>query len=318
MSDKAVVGCDLAIEAHEMLAMGKTANFLVEGVEVERKSYDGVIKITRVKVCNDDGAKALNKPMGSYVTIEMPRRFDYRREVFEKMCTVCAEELLNIMGDISESCVLTAGLGNKKITADALGPLAVEGLIITRHLKHNMPKDEESKVNGLCGIAPGVLGTTGIETEEIIKSIVGEIKPSCVIVVDALCSGDINRINTTVQITDTGITPGGGVGNRRKTINSEVLGVPVIAIGVPTVVDAATIAAAGMDILINGDENKADREDRRRAIRAEMGEEFKNLIVTPKEVDSAVEDIARVIANAVNMSVHKGISLKESEEFMRM
>ena len=190
--------------------------------------------------------------------------------------------------------------------------------MITRHLKKYIPDEIDEGIRPLCAIAPGVLGTTGMETEEIVRSLAHEINPKLAIVIDALCSGSVERINTTVQLTDTGITPGGGVGNKRKTINAETLGRPVIAIGVPTVVDAATIAAAGMDIVMNkrNDINiPRDEANRRDWIRSEIGEELGSMIVAPKDVDSIIGDIASVVANGINISMHEGITLADVDRY---
>ncbi|MBD9009058.1 MAG: GPR endopeptidase [Clostridiales bacterium] len=321
MADTNTSRCDLAIEAHEMLAMGKASDFSINGIKVEETEHNNYIKITRIKVDNENGARELGKPMGSYITIEMPARFYGQQEIYEEMCKACACELKSItdeMLDDQDDTVLVVGLGNDRITADALGPRVIDSLMITRHLKKYIPDEIDEGIRPLCAIAPGVLGTTGMETEEIVRSLAHEINPKLVIVIDALCSGSVERINTTVQLTDTGITPGGGVGNKRKTINAETLGRPVIAIGVPTVVDAATIAAAGMDIVMNkrNDINiPRDEANRRDWIRSEIGEELGSMIVAPKDVDSIIGDIASVIANGINISMHEGITLADVDRY---
>ena len=322
MAEANLTRCDLAIEAHEMLAMGKTADFSVSGVTVEEKRHNDYIKITRIKVDDENGERELGKPRGSYITIEMPSRFYGQQEIYEEMCKACAKELKSITDktlETQDDTVLVVGLGNDKITADALGPKVVDSLMITRHLKKYIPEEIVEGIRPLCAIAPGVLGTNGMETEEVVRSLTNEIKPKLVIAIDALCSGNVERINTTVQITDTGITPGGGVGNARKTLNEDTLGIPVIAVGVPTVVDAATIAAAGIDMVIsasNQDINiPCEGSERRGWIRSEIGEELRNMIVAPKDVDSVIEDIASVIANGINISMHDGITLADVDKY---
>lgn len=329
-------GCDLAIEAHEMLAAGSGGLDEIRGIKIEEVEHHGYITVTKVKVENDEGSQAIGKPVGNYITIEMPSRFYGQQEIYEQMCECCADEIKALTEKILKSeddLVLVAGLGNHRITADALGPKAVAALMITRHLKKYVPDEIDEGVRPLCAIAPGVLGTTGMETEEIVRALTDKIQPKLVIVIDALCSGNLERINTTVQITDTGITPGGGVGNKRKTINTDVLGVPVIAIGVPTVVDAAAIAKAGIEIASHNNEYKnggfspkhARRSDEnsdndggeiKSRIRAEVDERFGNLIVAPKDVDNITDDIASVIANGINISMHPGITFNDIDRYV--
>ncbi len=315
--------CDLAIEAHEMLAAGNEDNFSISGVSVEEQTEGDFISITRVRVDNETGASRLGKPCGNYVTIEMPRRFYGQQKIYEQMCRCCAKELKSIVSSKlkEDESVLVAGLGNRNITADALGPKVVDSLMITRHLKKYIPEEIDEGIRPVCAIAPGVLGITGIETEEIVRGLSEQVKPALIIVIDALCSGRVERINTTIQITDTGITPGAGVGNKRKTINSESLGVPVIAIGVPTVVDAATIAAAGLDIALKESGNSKelaalDDGERYDRIKAAIEPEFGNMIVAPKDVDNIIEDISSVIANGINISLHRGITLSDIDRYV--
>lgn len=330
-------GCDLAIEAHEMLSAGEAEIDEIRGIKIEEAERHGYITVTKVTVENDEGSQAIGKPVGNYITIEMPSRFYGQQEIYEQMCECCADEIKSLTDSIlcgKDDLVLVAGLGNHRITADALGPKAVASLMITRHLKKYVPQEIDEGVRPLCAIAPGVLGTTGMETEEIIRALTDKIQPKLVIVIDALCSGNLERINTTVQITDTGITPGGGVGNRRKTINTDVLGVPVIAIGVPTVVDAAAIAKAGIEIAshngeyesgtfapkhASGGENQtvySDNQQIKNSVRAAVDERFGNLIVAPKDVDNITDDIASVIANGINISMHPGITFNDIDRYV--
>ena len=317
MSAEKQSGCDLAIEAHEMLAADSEENFKSNGITVEKAEDNGYIKITRVNVENNDGEKQLGKPKGKYVTIEMPARFYGQQEIYEKMCIACSKELKKFTDEVLKSkdeLVLVIGLGNRRITADSLGPKAISSLMVTRHLKNLIPHEIDEGIRPVCAISPGVLGTTGIETEEIIHSLVAQLKPKLVILIDALCSGHIERINTTIQITDTGITPGGGVGNKRKTINREVLGIPVVAVGVPTVVDAAAIANEGIKIATDcNDENFDNKRDE---ITSAVYEKFGNLIVAPKDVDSITDDISSVIANGINIALHEGITFSDIDRYV--
>lgn len=306
------VGCDLAIEEHELLAKSHIDEDYEDGIFVEEEKDGEFIEVTRVVVKNEIGERTLKKPIGKYVTIGMPERFYGQQEIYEQMCKRCAKEIKNITDKklLSENdTVLVVGLGNSRMTADALGPKVVESLMITRHLKSYIPDEIDEGIRPVCAISPGVLGTTGIETEEIVRSLTNQIKPSLVIAIDALCSGDIKRINTTIQITDTGITPGAGVGNKRKTIDENTMGVPVVAIGVPTVVDAATIAIAGIETV-------SDKEFDENRIREAYRNRFGNMIVTPKDVESIVSDISSVIANGINISLHKGITLKDIDRYV--
>ncbi len=316
--------CDLAIEAHEMLSAGSSGDFSVRGVNVEEDTGDGYIKVTRVRVDSEEGARELGKPVGNYITIEMPSRFYGQQEIYEKMCQRCAKELAAVTSQKlsgEDDTVLVVGLGNREITADSLGPKVIGSLMITRHLKKYMPEEIDEGIRPVCAIAPGVLGTTGMETEEIVRGLTEKVSPKLVIAIDALCSGRVERINTTIQITDTGITPGAGVGNKRRTINSETLGVPVIAIGVPTVVDAATIATAGLELAFANANNQCkelsqDGADRYDKIRAAIEPEFGNMIVAPKDVDSITDDISSVIANGINISLHRGITLADIDRYV--
>ena len=301
---------DLAIEAHEAVSAKKDE---VNGISVEHENANDGITITRVIVKDKNGERNIGKPVGRYITIEMPPEFYGQQTVYEKMCKICADELKSMVDKIisKNDTVLAVGLGNSSITADSLGPKVISSLMITRHLKEYIPKEIDESIRPVCAISPGVLGTTGIETEEIVKSIAEKIKPKLVIVIDALCSGNIKRINSTIQLTDTGITPGGGVGNKRKTINKNTLDIPVIAIGVPTVVDAATIANEGVNFVLN-----KDTSDEHDEISAALNERFGNLIVTPKDVESATDNIASVIANGINISLHKGITLSDIDRYV--
>lgn len=338
MNTKSAPNCDLAIEAHEMLASAQDITMPIPGIKAEESEHHGFISITRVKVENQEGSAAIGKPIGNYITIEMPSRFYGQQKIYEEMCLCCGKELKKITKGLLNSdndCVLAAGLGNAKITADSLGPKTVEKLMITRHLKKYIPEEIDEGVRPLCAVSPGVLGTTGIETEEIIHSLTDSIKPKLVIVIDALCSAGLERINTTIQITDTGITPGAGVENKRKTINSQTLGVPVIAIGVPTVASAAGLAKIGIETAFNNiehnknntesyyqprhtkyDLNKDFNNKINQATQNAIEERFGNLIVTPKDVDNITDDIAAVIANGINIAVHPGITLNDIDKYV--
>lgn len=269
---------DLALEAHES-AWG-------EGVKLTRENHDG-IEVIEVLVETEDAEKRLNKPRGRYITIKA-QEFLYDTQAYHTAYILLAESI-NKLTDTRKD-ILVAGLGNRAITPDALGPEVVSRVFVTNHIKEQLQYDFVEKLGRVSAIAPGVLGTTGMETSEIIRGIVNEKKPELVIVVDAFAASDANNISTTIQVSDTGLTPGGGVGNRRNAINEEMLGVPVIAVGVPTVVDA--------DILSGG----------------RWG--GKNLVVTPKEIDLVIDRAAKTIANGINLAAHPDLTIEEIESYI--
>lgn len=326
------IRCDLAIEAKEMITEIQGEDYVIPGVSVDTESVHSYIHITRVHVESEDGQRELGKEPGHYVTLEMPARFYGQQKIYEEMCQVCAKELNRLTDQHLKSendSVLVIGLGNWNITADALGPRVIHSLMITRHLKEYMPQEIDEGIRPVCGISPGVLGLTGIETGEIVRGLVERLHPDLVIAIDALCSRKVERINTTIQFSDTGITPGEGVGNKRQSINHQNLGVPVIAIGVPTVVDAATIAGDSIDWVIRRLKNEMESEqplyrflkelegeDKYGLIRESIAPVFGNFIVAPKEVDSVIEDISKVIANGINIALHKGITLSDVDRYV--
>ncbi len=326
------IQCDLALEAKEMVTEIQGEDYVIPGVSVDTESVHSYIHITRVHVESEEGQKQLGKEPGHYVTLEMPARFYGQQKVYEEMCKVCAKELSSLTNQYLKTendSVLVIGLGNWNITADALGPRVIHSLMITRHLKEYMPEEIDEGIRPVCGISPGVLGLTGIETGEIVRGLVEKLKPKMVIAIDALCSRKVERVNTTIQFSDTGITPGAGVGNKRQAINQASLGIPVIAIGVPTVVDAATIAGDSIDWVLKrlGEQMQAQKplyqflkelegEDKYELIRESIAPAFGNFIVAPKEVDTIIEDISRVIANGINISLHRGITLSDIDRYV--
>ena len=239
---------DLAIGAKEHYA--KEHKNEIDGVIVEEEIINDS-KVTKVKIESEEGAKKLGKPIGNYITIDIPEHTVYDGELMDDLSKAVGISLKDLVGLSEDKLVLVVGLGNRKVTPDALGPKVVDKIMITRHLKEVMPDTIDDSIRPVCAIAPGVLGITGIETGEVIKALVDKIKPDMVICIDALASRRIQRVNRTIQISDTGISPGAGVNNHRMRINEETLGIKVIAIGVPTVVDAATIANDSIDLVID-------------------------------------------------------------------
>ena len=238
---------DLALEACELYTeCKKIKEEKTDGIYEDVQKTDGITK-TKIKITNKNGERALNKPKGTYVTIEAPN-IKYDTEIYEKVCIMLAEEIRAMAKIENKTKTLVTGLGNSRITPDALGPEVIARLMITNHMKEHMKDLFCDDITAVCAIAPGVLGTTGIETAEIVKGVVQQVCPDLVIAIDALASRSLDRISTTIQLSDTGINPGAGVGNRREGLNEETLGVKVIAIGVPTVVDAAKIASDCIDM----------------------------------------------------------------------
>jgi len=325
---------DLVIDAAEILMNSSEAkeqtqeNRLPQGVQMENAG-DEEIKITRVRVTTPAGEKAIGKPMGNYITLEVPRLRENDQILYENTCKALADELLGILELNDKTLTLVVGLGNWNVTPDALGPKAVSNMMVTRHLLEYLPDQVDKGVRPVCAVAPGVLGITGIETGDIIKGIVDRIKPDILIVIDALAARNMNRVNTTIQIADTGISPGSGVGNKRMEISRKTVGIPVYAIGVPTVVDAATMANDAIDLVLDGMIEQApqgtefynmmksiDRDEKYNMIRELLEPYSGNLIVTPKEIDDVVMKIAKVIANGLNIALHQGITLNDVSRYV--
>ncbi len=326
------VRCDLAVEAKELVTAKKGEDYEIPGVKIEDETISGYIYVTRVQVENKEGSENIGKEIGHYSSIEMPRRFYGEQSVYEEMCQVCAKELKRLTDPILTSdfdSVLVVGLGNWNITADALGPKVIKSIMVTRHLKEYIPEEIDEGIRPVSAISPGVLGLTGMETGEIIKGLVDRVRPKLVIAIDALCARRVERINTTIQITDTGITPGAGIGNKRQEIDQSSLGVPVIAIGVPTVVDAATIAGEAIQNVVEQLEaetkpkkaigelfQKMNPEEKYALITEGISTGFGNFIVSPKEIDSIIQDLSGVIANGINIALHRGIKLADVDRYI--
>lgn len=276
---------DLAVEAHE-LARGEAGE--LSGVRAETTVHGAITK-TVVDILNDTGAETLNKAKGRYITIEAPE-LKYSLDDYESVCGMIAGELRVMCGE--SRLTLVVGLGNREITPDAIGSRVVSGLIVTNHLKKHMPGAMGPEFGAVCAAAPGVMGTTGIETVEIVKGIAGRIKPDVIIAVDALAGADIRRVCTTVQIADTGIQPGSGVGNSREGLNEETLGVKVIAVGVPTVIAAELLAGGSLP------------------------EEYSGLMVTTKDIDLVIRRMSKTVANGINLALHKDLTFRDIESIV--
>ena len=303
---------DLAIEAHEMCSKEKAEKNHYDGIDVNEYDAGGVY-VTIIKVKNDEGAKILSKPIGTYATIESPT-IKFSEEVYEKTCIELSKQIKNLCNIDENTKTLVVGLGNKLITPDALGPTVVSKLMITNHIKTNLSEYLDDSYSAVCGIIPGVLGTTGIETLDIIKGVVDKVKPELVICVDALAARSMERVSSTFQISDTGINTGSGVENKREGINEESIGVKVIAIGVPTVVDAATIAIDSIEFATAKNRFFSDNKDR--IIRDVLTENAKNMMVTPKDIDLVIERASKTVANGINLALHKNLSFKDIESYV--
>jgi spore protease len=315
------VRTDLALEAKEIASnrMGDT----IPGVHTETSEDDGDMIVTRMDIASDEGARAVGKLPGHYVTIEVPRLREKDSDLQDRVATRLAQEFASFLQRIGigkDARVLIIGLGNYNVTPDALGPLVVENVMVTRHYFELMPEQVSPGYRPVSAVAPGVLGTTGIETSEIVQGIVEKSRPDLVIAIDALASRALERVNTTIQIADTGIHPGSGVGNKRKGLTKEFLHVPVIAIGVPTVVYASTIVNSTMDMMLNHFKNQTsntsqifgmlesmEENERLQLVKEVLDPVGHNLLVTPKDIDQFIEDMANIIASGLNAALHEAI-----------
>lgn len=272
-----MIRTDLALELREMFAEE------IMGVESLTHDSDG-ITVTHVKITNDEGAQKIGKPVGNYVTVEIEKSFFENDDVFDRGAKAVCDELKKLLSPMDLSSVLIVGLGNRYITPDSIGPKTVSKVTVTRHITKEGGAGYDFGIRPVSAIAPGVLGITGIETGEIVQGVKEKSNPSIIIAIDALAARSVDRLGSTVQLSDTGICPGSGVGNNRKELTEKTMGIPVIAIGVPMVVDVVTLAT---DIA-------RARES------ASVSDNIKNMIVTPNDVDSISEKISDIIAEAIN------------------
>lgn len=305
---------DLASERRDLYKKANQVENEINGVESEEQQIDDNLRVERVKITNEEGEKAIGKPIGTYVTIDVKNLKIAQDEEIEKASNVLSEELKKIIDAHidKQGEILVVGLGNIYVTPDSLGPKVINDIEVTRHIINYLPQYVEEGTRMVSAISPGVLGTTGIETVEILKGIVDNINPKLLIVIDALASRSIERISSTVQISDTGIVPGAGVGNTRSEISQNSLGVPVVAIGIPTVVETAVLVNDSLDLFItklqddaksNDYLNKLKEEDNYEEIKEALVPNDYNLIVTPKEIDELIENMTQIVASGINLSV---------------
>lgn len=301
---------DLALETHESFT--EKAEEL-QGVKVIDKSVKD-IDITQVTIETQEAAKKMGKPIGNYITLQLPDLRYIDKKLYERICKQVANELKVLIDDDIDKPILVVGLGNRAITSDSLGPEVVDRLIITRHLFSHAPEMLSANYASACAIAPGVLGITGIETEEVVSAVCEKVKPCAVIVVDALAARSIERITNTIQICDTGINPGAGVGNNRREISEKTLGVPVIAVGVPTVVDAATIAEDTLNLAFSDLAENLPFDEILHS--GKISKEILNFTTTPKEIDILIKKAAEVVANGINFALHDSITFEDIDIFV--
>ena len=279
---------DLALEARELWQESAERTTRLQGVKATKAKQEGY-PVTRVDILDQRGEEALGKPQGSYLTIDLTTFWQRKADFFERAVRAVGGQLKALLP--AEGAALVVGLGNRAMTPDAVGPLAADSVLVTRHLISAMPK-HFSGFRPVSVCRTGVLGTTGVESAEAVRGLVEQVRPALVIAIDALASRRVGRVCATVQLSDTGIIPGSGVGNHRSALNRKTLGVPVVAIGVPTVVDSATLAA---DLLEESGLTDIDEEKLRGS--------QQNLMVTPRDIDQQVRDLGKVIGYGINWAL---------------
>jgi spore protease len=320
------VRTDLAVEAKELYREENSGE--MPGIEVDEYN-EGDIKITNVKVVSDIGEEMMGKPKGTYITIDIPEFVHYDGDAMDKVSIVMGKVLKPLVELDDSMTALVVGLGNWNVTPDAVGPKVVSKIMVTRHLKQLVPDSIDEGIRPVCAISPGVLGITGMETGEIIRGIVERIKPNLVICIDALASRKMDRVNRTIQIGTSGISPGAGIGNQRMEISEKTLGIPVIAIGIPTVVDAATLANDTIDLVLDemirtakeGGEfynmlKSIDKAEKQKMIVEILNPYVGNLVVTPKEIDVVINSVSKIIANGINIALQPALGLEDINKFL--
>lgn len=294
---------DLALEAHENIDQSTTH---IHGIDIHEEQFrEDQVHITTVVVTTKNAAKALGKPMGTYVTIEAPSLDTPDDESHREVSIHLSAALKKLIPNFhKEQSILVIGLGNRDVTADALGPHVIDNLCITRHIimEYGTAAYEKKRMHSVSSLAPGVMAQNGMETAEIIKGVIDQTTPDIVIVIDALAARTLHRLNRTIQITDTGIHPGSGVGNHRNALTQDSLGIPVIAIGIPTVVDAATIVRDALDDFSKKTTHAIDLRVLQNECTNTMLQELNNMYVTGKDVDAIIKRLSFTISEALNMT----------------
>ena len=305
---------DLADERRDLYKKANNIEKEIEGIESEEEKINEKVKVTRVKITSEQAEQAIGKPKGDYITIDIKKINFLTDEEKEQAAGTLANELKKLVGEKTKfkDDILVVGLGNEEVTPDALGPNVIKEVEVTRHIIKYLPQYIDENARPVSAIAPGVLGTTGIETLEVIKGVVENIKPKLLIVIDALASRSMERISSTIQLSNTGIVPGAGVGNTRKEISESTLGIPVIAIGIPTVVETAVVVNDALNIFIeklqqeaksNDYLNNLKEQDNYEQIKEALIPKEFNFIVTPKEIDELVLNMSSIVAMGINMAL---------------
>ena len=294
---------DLALEVRESFPEDDVE---VSGVILEEETYlDGRIRKSTVEIKNEQGQRQMNKPIGNYITLEFTDRGKYddpeEREKTRRTAAAMIAQVIEKLAPEKGEVYLAAGLGNRFATPDALGPFVLDDVMVNRHIKKHFQDLYPEGKRTFCAVTPGVMGQTGMETREILGGVIQSVKPCCLLVVDSLASRSINRLCSTIQITDTGICPGAGIGNNRNTLNEKELKVPVIAIGVPTVVDAYTIVSECMEKSLVQEGYTAEQIEL--FLRSFANESMGELFVTPKDIDEQIRDIGKLVAEGINLFV---------------
>lgn len=319
LTDLGRIRTDLAVEARELSAPKEAGDMPGVSTQNEQK---GSVQLTRVMVQTPEAGRIMGKQPGYYVTLESPALRQRDRDELEAVAITLAEEIEGFIRHLNvgeDTLCLVVGLGNWNATPDALGPRVVNKILVTRHLLASSPPEKQGALRPVCAIAPGVLGITGMETVEIVASLVDRIHPQFLVVIDALASRSTSRLGTAIQLADTGIHPGSGIGNQRMGITPDALGIPVLAIGVPTVVEAVTIIHDALDQLgrTPGSNVSPTVSMKRDLVQKVLQPYLRELIVTPKEVDVLIEEIAKVVAGALNIALHPGVSPDEVFRYLQ-
>ena len=291
------------------LAMEMVQEKSIPGVSMNTdEPAEGITRVS-VEVLDERGEQAVGKSKGNYITLQSDELVQGDAELDERFSVLLAEEIKKAGDGKLSGNVLVVGLGNRMVTPDALGPSVCDRVFVTRHIHEYIPEAIDERMGNVSSVSPGVLGITGVETVEIVEGVVSRIKPSLIIVIDSLASRSLERVRTTIQIADTGIAPGAGIGNKRRAIDEQTMGVKVIAVGVPLVVYASTIAH---DLI----EETEISEDCRQSMQKELTGSKDDMIVTPKDIDKAVSDLSKVIADGINLTLHNKLSLEEIRKYM--
>jgi spore protease len=302
---------DLALERRDIYRKANNLEDEIPGIKYNVENI-GKTKITRVEITSKEGEEALNKKIGNYITIDVNKINNLLEEENQKIIELLSNEIEKIVDKhIGKSeDILVVGLGNLYSTPDSLGSKVVKKIEITRHIKKYMPQYIDKNARAISAVAPGVLGMTGIETWEFLKGIVDNVKPKLILAIDSLCSRSVNRISKSIQLSDTGIVPGGGVGNARIELTKESLGIPVIALGIPTCVDVATITEDGLNLWIDKLEEKEnidtkilEEKNNYESIKEALLPSDLNFIVTPKEIDELIENMTEIVSAGINNAI---------------